>query len=268
MIEFFESYDVILLFGSGFPSEVGIGATIVMAVICLALFILRGIGLYALASRAGYKRPWIAFLPFFNSYLMGRLAGDVSFLGKRIKKIPLFYAVAELLTCVAYGLQIVAQLVLCLSGAVYNAELGWQNVMDPVGWAYYMDGVIDYVVPILWLLYSFCFIVVLFAFFRRYAAKNALIFSVASVFIPVCQDILIFVVRKNKPVDYAAYMHARQEAQYRRYRARYGQSDPYRPNTRGFDEGKDSPFSEFSDDHVRRGAGEPSDFPENDEFFG
>lgn len=277
MIEFLEGYDVIFLFSGEFPMEVAIATTVIMLAICAAVFILKGIGLHSLARRGGYKHAWFAYIPFFNNYLMAQLGGEVSFLGKKVKHLPLFFALSDALTCTAYALQVVSEFALCFGGAEFEQELGVYVYMtlppDTLGWAYYMREVMLYLAPVLFLVYSFLLIVVLFAFFRRYAAKNSMIFAIASVFVPVSQGILVFAVRKNMPVDYVAYMRSQREAQYRRYQAHYGQN-PYATNQR-YGDPRNDPFSEFSQGQAQHSGGEPqggerkpSDFPENDEFFG
>lgn len=264
MMEFFEYFNVMLLFGGTFPFSVAIYATAIMAVMFLILFVLKGIGLHSLAVREQYRRPWLAFIPFFNDYLMGRLSGGVVFAGRKVKHLPIYYALADLFACIVYILQAVAELAFCFGGAIYDSNAGvYTFIPDTLGWAYYMQNVTEYLCPVFSLIYTFVFVWVVFSFFRRYAAKNALLFSVASVFVPI-QGILVFAVRKNMPVDYSAYMHARREAQYRRYREQYGQSD------RGFYERREDPFREFSEprsDGTSGSSAAPSEFPENDEFF-
>lgn len=48
--------------------------TAVMAAVCLALYILRAIGIYKMSKTAGVEYPWLSFIPVANSFTLGRLA--------------------------------------------------------------------------------------------------------------------------------------------------------------------------------------------------
>lgn len=48
---------------------------LVSAGICLAFYFLRAIGIYEMSKTAGLKNPWYSFIPVFNIFALGRLAG-------------------------------------------------------------------------------------------------------------------------------------------------------------------------------------------------
>ncbi len=270
MMEFFEYFDMTILFNGVLPVRFALWVAISLAVVFVILFIFRGIGLHSIAKRERHNHSWFAFVPFLNDYLMGELSGGVYFSRKKIKHFSVFFAVADVVACAAYVLSDVAQLALIYGGAEYDLNSGsFLKIPDTLGWAYYMDEAMSYILPITILVYTFFFVMAVFAFFRRYAARNALIFSIASVFLPI-QGVLIFAVRKNLPVDYANYMRARQEAQRRRYQEdfrRYEANDRNASSESARDK-KGDPFGEFSRNDAKgdkeNGA---SEFPENDEFF-
>lgn len=44
------------------------------AIICVALFILRGFGIFNISKRMELKNPWICFIPVADTYALGRIA--------------------------------------------------------------------------------------------------------------------------------------------------------------------------------------------------
>ena len=53
----------------------------------LALFILQGIGLSVMAKKQNVGSAWLAFVPFGNVFLMGKLAGESNAFGRKIKNL-------------------------------------------------------------------------------------------------------------------------------------------------------------------------------------
>jgi hypothetical protein len=223
-----------------------------------------------LARRAGIRHTWFAFVPLLNSYLLGELAGTCSFASMKIKQIGLWYALSEGVTCVAYILSDLAMGTLYYNGAAYDSNIGWVNIADGLGWAQTMDMVMSYVLLVLQLVYIFFFVLAVMSFFRKYAAKNAGIFSVSSIFVPIVYSILVFVVRNNTPIDYEQYIrdvrekreaYYRQNMAYRNYQPPY--SDPYSNRTHTQNRKDDDVFTEFSSDPSSNSSSDN----DNDEFF-
>ena len=59
--------------------------------------ILGGIGLYTMAKRAGVKHGWLGFVPIANTYLVGKLAGDATLFGKKMKNPGIYALVTEVI---------------------------------------------------------------------------------------------------------------------------------------------------------------------------
>ena len=79
-MEIYSFYQIGCLIFSFFSKEYAFiltWAIVLGLVIWLAVFILQGIGLYAMAKRRSMKKKWLAFVPFANVYYMGKLAGKV-----------------------------------------------------------------------------------------------------------------------------------------------------------------------------------------------
>lgn len=250
--------------------------------IFLALHILQGIGLLFMARRANIRGGEVmAFVPFLNDYLIGKLAGDCSVFGKKIRHSGVIYAAVEFACCIATALSVTAQYLLePYLQPIGNMLYDYVNVPQSLLWADTLDTVMTYVQPILQLVYLFFLIVVLFSFFRKYAARYSLLFAFCSAIVPV-KGAFIFAVRKNLPVDYESYMRAQREAYYRRQRQYYEQQNPYnRPpyndpygdpyggNRNGAPPEEEDPFREFSQDRENTKDEDAKDRSENDDFFG
>lgn len=297
MIEFFKAFEGIMGSLSVIELAGGVIPEILENIIVLysiafaiygVLFSLQGLGLYQLAKQAGRTDSWKAFVPFFNSYLFGELAGECRFVSFNIKHPSLFLAISEAVTCIAYVLSEIAQIVLEPFIVIIDQTYTYVGY-DIAGlkWAYDLRVAMDYLMPIIELFYIFFFILVVMSFFRKYAARNASIFSIASVFVYFVKPLAIFAVRSNKPIDYMQYIRAQREEYFRRQQQYYGGNpyanpyfDPYNNGGyRGASQSncsyeEDDPFREFSsrpkteeNRNVRSDISE-KDRKENDDFFG
>ena len=251
MVEFFDILYISLQLNLQLNSQ-SLGAYFwkvfaISASIFLVLFIFQGIGTYVMAGRQNLAHRWIAFVPFLNSYLLGKLAGDCSLFGKKIKYAGLFYALTEFLACAGNALTIVSQVV--LSDYYNEATYRYENFPESLRWAYNLDAVMTYVEPVIQIVYIVFFVVVVYAFYRRYAARNSWMFITFSILFPV-QGALIFAVRNNGPGDYNEYMRRQAEQYYRTF-----QGGPNGPNAnRGADPYYDPYSDPFRGDGTGRGA--------------
>lgn len=58
-----------------------IGVFVVLFIIVLVFYILKGFALYKMAQRQGIENAWLAFVPFGMDYIMGLLIGEVDVFG-------------------------------------------------------------------------------------------------------------------------------------------------------------------------------------------
>lgn len=98
-------------------------AMLVIALISLASYILRGIGLYTIAKRRGMNHPWLAFVPFMRTYLQGTLGGDIKFKNKTMRDTGIWLAVIPfmygMVFTVLYGVMMLCGIVTVFSMAVH-----------------------------------------------------------------------------------------------------------------------------------------------------
>lgn len=282
-MEYFGIAEIVSFFGGSYVITLSVAGGIF-----LALHILQGLGLVVMARRAGIRGGTVmAFVPFVNDYLIGRLAGDCTIFGKKFRHCGIFYAAADVVCAAASAVLLSTQILL----SPYLQAIGYYmydyvDVPETLSWADTLNTVMEYAQLILNLVYIFLLIVVLFSFFRKYAARYSLLFAVCSAVVPV-KGAFIFAVRHNVPVDYEAYIRARREEYYRRQRQYYDRQNPGSPPYGGgpydlppyggpYDNGRtnapppdDDPFREFSQqDSDAQKNEKPEDRSENDEFFG
>lgn len=87
-----------MYYGSGLGAVMAMGAAIttVVFLIGLGFYILKSLGLYALANNRGIENPWLAWIPVADLYIMGMLVGEMDLFGVHIDNLGLWYPVGLL----------------------------------------------------------------------------------------------------------------------------------------------------------------------------
>ena len=237
------------------------------------LLIFGGIGLSKLAKKQGLKHRWMGFLPFFNTYYAGKLAGETQFFGQKMKRIGLYAMLTEIL-------YVVLQLFLMIATVIsyfpqYRTLEVDEGVMTGIAnsnMPAWLEPTILYgnlVAYLIWFFVIIFFCVLFIAFFRKYYARGPILLAFLSAVLPF-RGITIFAVRNNAPVDYNDYIRRRTQAYMRSNGYNQPPYGPYGPQNgpqsgpqngpdpfEGFgspnssNSGKsssdDDPFSEFDD---------------------
>lgn len=244
----------------------------VAAGLYLICLVFGGIGLMSMAKRAGIAHGWIGFLPFGNTYLAGKLAGETNFFGKKVKRIGLYAMLAEMLY-VAFNIFFLIVMFQLYNADFYDVKIGEtsnvlvlnvDNIPQGLRWlvkAFSVGQIFSYIIYFI-MLFVFC--ILFYALFRKYYARGPFLMTFLSAFLPF-RGFVLFAVRNNAPVDYEAYMRRRFEEMQRRQgyggqgyggQGNGGQSYGGQPNGgRGNDSAPEDPFSEFGGSK-----------PENDPF--
>lgn len=259
MVDFFEIFN--LVFYANTKKEWVVFLCVVVGLIAV-VYALQSVGLYVLAKRSGLPR-WMAFVPFCNSYLLAKLAGECSFFNIKVKKCDVLFVLSDAVYSVAALFSFIPKLLLRDYYVEVNYYYEYSGYPETLAWADVADTVMGYVLPVLGLVYLFFSILVLFSFFRKYATRYTTLFTFASVLSPI-KGILIFAVRNNAALCYEEYVNAQREAYYRQQRQyeQYRRKNDGNTSSNNSAEQKD-PFEEFygSDD------GRKSQYSDNDEFF-
>ncbi len=239
-MEFFEMYNLVYeiesLFSLGDDLEtarrliwermsisLGVGAGLY-----LLLLLLGGFGIYTMAKRSGMKYPWMGFIPFANTYYIGKLAGEANFFGQKMKRAGLYAMLAEIAYFAINLITLIADFLLVPYYDTIERVDVFGEVQSYIGptaestpsslqWAFngfstYAFTIVSYAALIALTVLS-C--VVYVALFRKYFARNPILMTFLCALFPV-RGIVLFAVRKNNPVDYDMYMRRRMEEMARR----------------------------------------------------
>lgn len=238
------------------PKGVLIATLVISLAVLVVFYVLRGVGLFTLAKRQGYKKAWLSWIPLCWPLVCGNLTGDVSVFGKKIKKFHLlafFVILFNALLDIACGVLVYFPLGNWLVSGKDIVLSGVTNLTYPV----FNPGIeqafniIGYVQDVLDLLEIFVLITLFFNFFKKYWPERFSMAAILSFF--GLFPIFVFVVRKNNPVNYQEWVRARYQAFFARqnpYGNPYG--NPFNPNgangTQNGDQqsaSKGEPFSEY-----------------------
>lgn len=212
----------------------------------LIVFIFQAVALFTIATRAGYKNRWMAFIPFFNTYYIGVCAQKNKFYNIDAKKISLVAAIFEFVIFASYILYYVA----CYLVIRYEEPVTTTNAfgiqmteyrlndsvpadLDWAAWIY--NYMYRYILRFINLVYLLLEIVVLICFFQTYACRRYVLFTITSILFPI-QGILFFVVRNNNGVNYREFLRneqARQYRMYQQYQQQNFENNPYNQNPYG-----------------------------------
>lgn len=185
-----------------------------------------GFALMKMSKRLDMKNTWLGYLPFGNTYLTGKLAGETNFLGKKMKRAGLYAMIAE----ICYVLFEVAYLVVSMmfvnedffelvtvdeSTQYWQLNIGLVSQIAPeLNWLVKFSLAMEILAYVARFAALFLFSLLFFAFFRKYYVRGPLLMTVLCVVLPV-RGFVLFAVRNNKPIDYANFMRRRMEEMYR-----------------------------------------------------
>lgn len=261
-MEFFEWVSAIQ---AGFAVTQG-GVTLEQLYICFGIaggvmllcLILGGIALQTMAKKQNVKNAWLGYLPFANTYFAGKIAGEASFFGQRMKRVGLYAMLAEIVYAGLNVLHIVIIILLSPYLIPIKQDAGvtyrYEGVPDTLNWALTAETPV-YALSYIFQIVQFVFFFVLFvALFRKYYARGPFLMTFLCAFLPL-RAFVLFAVRNNAPVDFNSYMrrraeeYVRQQQQYGNMGGQGGYNPPngnYNPPNGGYNPPpSDDPFSEF-----------------------
>lgn len=232
-------------------------------VLWLPLFILQGIGLYAMAKKRDFKRKWLAFVPFVNMLYIGRLTGDCFIFGHKMKRGGLCVMIAQIVAVITMAAYVVANTLLFVKYGEYLDMTTGQWLELPAQGEFLrrfvliLDGsnVMIGVVQIVDTVYRLLLLVLLLNFFRKYAPRQTMLFALISCIAPEARYIFIFVLRNRQAIDYEEYLRRQREE----YMRRQG-GTPYGPYYHG-------PYSSYGQSgRTNTSGGQAASTPPEDPF--
>ncbi len=256
-------------------------STLLLAVISgivwlLPFFLLQGFGLYAMARNRDVKGKALAFVPFANVLFAGKLAGECSFFGQKLKRTGLYAMIAQIVSTLFGISMMAAEIYLYTTHGMPTTQtmfgtpcwIGLEGFSE-VAYGFYET--VGYIVPIFYLAFRVLWLILLMGLFRQYSPKNYTALGALTFFFPEAAGITIFALRNRKAIDYDAYMQAKREEFFRRrqeYRRHYGNpygnpyqnpynqnpynGNPYNGANYGQEENRDEdPFAEFASERKK-----------------
>lgn len=218
---------------------------LIAGLICFAIaLIFEGFALYTIARRQGYSKAWMSFVPFFNTYYIGVCSQKNNFYNIKIKKIAMVTAIIEGVLFLLYLFKFIVRYgvlegggyidyvqveVLSPGVALYGPQL--RTLPTELNWAGWVFEYYDrYFLSMLDAAYMILNIILWICFFRTYACRKYIIFTVTCaithMLCPFLPSILMFTVRKNKPIAYREYIIAKQTRDYYMYQQQINRN-PY-----------------------------------------
>ena len=183
-----------------------IGYLIVLVLIglgSLASYIIKGLGLYGMALRAGHPNPWFAWLPYVREYLLGQLCGSITFKKRTLKHPGVWLIVLPIISAVlAYITSIIFMFaVFALHPNIYNSLI----FMDYSVIEFFLFFLLVYTFasPLLLgvgILYGLLRDLVYFRIFKQYTTVNmSIVHAVLTRTVPLYGAICFFRLNKQGP---------------------------------------------------------------------
>ncbi len=184
--------------------------SIISIIISLALFVLKGFAIYTMAKKRDFDKLWMAYVPFLNYILLGKLIGKVTIWGKVVKNLGLF-------VCIATAVSTVLDYAIYAGNYIAIIENAFR-----IKFEFATDFITNWVnrKTILWNICSDVHIVVviistilecwlIFTIFRMYAPERSFMYSLIAIFFDFTFPILLFMVRNNQVITFEDFLRTR-----------------------------------------------------------
>ncbi len=268
LYNFYQLVKTTLFFSS---MEAGLNVTIsacVGAGLWLLFFILQGIGLCTMAKNRGVARSWLAFIPFANIYYMGKLVGECSLFGHKMKNAGLYAMIAQILAALVASAYILSECYLYVNHGAPQVDenYGTRFWVNLTGFSLGVSRFYEYSTYILLLVHlvaQLLMVVLLIGLYRKYAPGAYRGLALLSFFLPEARFIVVLVLRNRPAFDFEEYLR-RQNEEYIRRRQEYYRTHG-NPYSRGY-----GPYGSYQNDPYNRGYNQqqpPQQPPKPEEPF-
>ena len=202
-----------------------IGAIVIWA----GLFVLQGVGLYAMAKKQNVDKAWRAFVPFVNLLLIGQLAGECTVFGKKMKRVGLYAMIAQIVGTAVCVFEIFSDLYLyTVEGVPTYDQYNNPYWLGATGFSLFLTNYLTIsgvVLPFVQMAYEIMIFIIVMSLYKKYVPNSYLGLGVLSLFFPLARYIVVFAIRNRPLIDFEAYMRAKREAY--RYRGYFSYDSPY-----------------------------------------
>ncbi len=204
-----------------------IASYIISSIITIGFFILKAIAIRTLAKNKGLDKLYLAYIPFFNYILLGKVIGMCFLFRKKVNNIGVLVTISTLVCFIVRTLLNLGYYVdnlidlLGFTGIEYDSVFV-SNWMARQGTFY----------VVIWYLYDILSIIeiiltasIIFFIFRKYVPERAFIYSLVSIFFDFMFGPLLFVIRNKKVSSYDEFLRMRVRPQYNTYEDTYKERD-------------------------------------------
>lgn len=182
-----------------------------MGIILLAsivVYVLQSIGLMTIAKNRGIKKPWLAWIPYASTYLLGKVSDDINLRqGKQTSHRKLLLGLLIAIEAIGVVVGIVAFIVGFFAGM--NAAYTYNDEMTLVGglMAVLIVSILFLLaIIVLAIVYTVFYYIALYNILKTYSPNYAVLILVLTllVFSPLA-SIFLFVIRNKQPVAPVVY---------------------------------------------------------------
>ena len=162
---------------------------IVVLPIALATYIVNGISMMKISKKLGVENGWLAFVPFANYWLLGRLAQEdqkVYYPEKKAVRWSVIYLVVVIVGMVLSGI------LGGIEGGV-TAALEYSEHASASMAVLLVEGVYILLTGVLSLAMNALMAIVLYKFYHRMAEKSAIWMTLLSIFVSFAQPVILLV---------------------------------------------------------------------------
>lgn len=165
----------------------------------IASYVLSALALYTLAQRRGLNKPWLAWIPVANIWILGSLSDQYRYLVRREnkskRKVLLTLSILNIALTVAMLAGFVAMVVNVVSGSIYGIpeEAILEGLIGPV------IAVLGLAVPMLGISIAYTIIryMALFDIYKSVDPSNSVLFLVLSILFGISEPFFLFFSRNK-----------------------------------------------------------------------
>jgi len=89
----------------------GIFIILIVLAVALAAYIFLALALMGMAKNKGIENAWLAFIPFGNMFILGKILGTMDLFGQKIEQPELVLPVVTLASAVLSAIPVLGQLI-------------------------------------------------------------------------------------------------------------------------------------------------------------
>lgn len=185
------SYAMDELMGMGIVSTLFNGISTLFSIAC---YVLTALALYTMAKRRGLNRPWLAWIPVVNCWLIGSLSDQYRYVVKGENKSKRKVLLVLRILMMVMGIAMAAVGIALVFGAVNGAMQGFnesrmmETVLGP------LVGIVGMCLPMagISIAYAVIYYMALYDIYRSMDPVNCVLFTVLSILFNVTEPFFLF----------------------------------------------------------------------------